>query len=128
MCPECGLGPYKKINGLNLHRALKHGYKSPLKYPHESLKEMKAPNANGKQTTIRATRTEQLEIEHHSNGSETVAHDEIPEATLAVAFGQFRQLCLSLAVEYDLPPRLFTHRLSELIHSSTLRQSSRRPM
>lgn len=119
-CPICATGPYKNAAGLRTHHFKMH--KSP--------EETKAHYANGKpKTTIRATRTDQLEIEHHPNGS-TQAHQsrDIPEATLAVAFGRFTELCITIAVEYDLPPRLFAHRLSELIYAAQVRQPSRRAM
>jgi Zn-finger protein len=45
----------------------------------------------------------------------------IPEATLALALGRFQGLCTAMAVEFDLPPRLFASRLAELVFRSQVR-------
>jgi predicted RNA-binding Zn-ribbon protein involved in translation (DUF1610 family) len=45
----------------------------------------------------------------------------ISDATLALALGRFQGLCQSMAVEFDLPPRLFAARLAELIYHSQVR-------
>ena len=57
----------------------------------------------------------------HSHEEADFVTGGVPEATLAIAFGRFQGLCQSMAFEYDVPPKLFTSRLAELIFRSTLR-------
>lgn len=57
---------------------------------------------------------------------ETNGLREIPEGALAVAFGAFKEFCIRFATEYDLPPQLFTARLSEFAYHASVRQPDRR--
>jgi hypothetical protein len=127
-CDLCGRGPFNSFKGLVFHRRLKHGISTPRQNALATLTPERNDKHGNPQTTNRGTlTTNQPEVEHHLNGSsQHQGQYEIPEATLAVAFGRFTELCRTIAVEYDLPPRLFAHRLSELIHSAQVRQSSRR--
>jgi hypothetical protein len=59
---------------------------------------------------------------NHSNNQEAhVAPDGIAEVTLALALGRFQELCRSMAFEFDIPPKLFTQRLAELIYRAQVR-------
>jgi len=58
---------------------------------------------------------------NHSNQEAHFAPDGIPEVTLAIALGRFQELCRSMAFEFDIPPKLFTQRLAELIYRAQVR-------
>jgi hypothetical protein len=117
-CPDCD-AEYRLPTSLGVHRRFAHGIAgkfttSPInppatrKYTKRSELAIATPSKNG--------------ITH--NGHKDQGHrapDGIPEATLALALGRFQGFCTSMAHEFDIPPRLFTARLSELIYRTTLR-------
>lgn len=103
------------VGGLSLHRGKQHlNAPPPVENPHPKSRGTElartkatrpiAPNGNG----------------HHSEEAHFAANG-IPEATLALALGRFQGLCQGMAVEFDLPPRLFASRLAELIYRSQVR-------
>lgn len=59
---------------------------------------------------------------NHSNSQEVqFAPDSISEFTLAIAYGRFQELCRSVSFEFDVPPKLLTQRLTELIYRAQIR-------
>jgi hypothetical protein len=77
-----------------------------------------------KRSTTLATIPQEVNGNHASNGqvqAQAVSRRFHAEAALAVAFGQFKELCKGIAFEYDLPPRSFTARFVEFLHAETLR-------
>jgi uncharacterized C2H2 Zn-finger protein len=127
-CQICGL-PIRSKSGLSLHINRNHPKPAtPVEIPVEipAAVEVK-PVSNGKRKYIRR------EIEQPAQAHATIIVSEaqeghpatngyaIPDGTLALALGRFQGLCQSMAVEFDLPPRLFAARLAELIYHAQVR-------
>jgi hypothetical protein len=77
-----------------------------------------------KRSTTLATIPQEANGNHTGNGqvqAQTLSRRFHAEAALAVAFGQFKELCKGIAFEYDLPPRSFTARFVEFLHAEALR-------
>jgi hypothetical protein len=104
-CKDCDFRA-KSLNGLSIHRSAAHGHVGKVKRSTLAKLPQAVPVVDG---------------HRHEEEAHPVAA-RIPEVTLAVAFGRFQELSRSMAVEYDLPPRLFAAQLAALIHRSTLRQ------
>jgi len=49
------------------------------------------------------------------------AQDAVTETILAIALGRFQGLCTSMATEFDIPPRMFARRFSELVYRTQVR-------
>jgi hypothetical protein len=102
-CALCNfVGQWK--GGLTLHMSKKH--------PEGSV-------ALERTTKVEVSRTRPTEEEGHFTPNGYAP--SIPEGTLALALGRFQGLCQSMAVEFDLPPRLFAARLAELVYRSQVR-------
>ena len=106
-CPHCDFIA-SWTGGLTLHIAKKH--------------------PEGSVTIERTTKAEVTAITRTSRAAQEESHaapngyaPSIPEGTLALALGRFQGLCQSMAVEFDLPPRLFAARLAELVYRSQIR-------
>lgn len=92
-CDSCDFTA-KSQRGLSLHQTTMHkGRKNAAK--------------NGQGNHHQLARIEAAQTLHRS---------QIPETTLAVAYGRFIELCNSMAYEFDLPPRLFAAELATLIN------------
>ena len=103
------------IGGLSLHRGKQHK---------DALPPVDNPHPKSRGTELARTKTTRPIASngngHHSEEAHFAANG-IPEATLALALGRFQGLCQGMAVEFDLPPRLFASRLAELIYRSQVR-------
>jgi C2H2-type zinc-finger domain/Zinc finger, C2H2 type len=106
-CPHCDFIA-SWTGGLTLHISKKH--------------------PEGSVTIERTTKAEVTAITRTSRAAQEESHaapngyaPSIPEGTLALALGRFQGLCQSMAVEFDLPPRLFAARLAELVYRSQIR-------
>jgi hypothetical protein len=131
-CPECGK-QYNDAAHVGIHRRAAHGVKGKSRNAIKRRNSIGLPPAAPVESTPakrkytkRSTNLETIPQSHiHSlNGNEQPRPQTRPfhaEAALAVAFGRFKELCTSIAVEYDLPPRSFAARLAELIHAEALR-------
>jgi len=141
----CGIdgckAEYKDAAHLGIHRRAKHGIlgRSHTSQKARALKaENEAKLANPEPAAVngsgmrskrkymkRSTALANIDQAHPTNGNEHFSKTSYrpfhAEAALAVAYGRFKELCTSIAVEYDLPPRSFAARLAELIHAETLR-------
>lgn len=137
-CELCNHVPFKAPTALGRHKLSAHNIPGQS-HAAIAYRKAKAKETHGKQqprthrasskahqeATPALTRTKKTAIQkvrqnHHQhrfdNGELT-----IPEGALAVAFGRFQELCRSFAFEYDLPPKLFTSRLTQLISASAVR-------
>ena len=98
-------------------------------YAAADLEKRRLNAGNGKEATATtiATLDKPASEKHHAERKQQSSFDgftpqsDIDPRTLAVAFGRFQELCRTFAVEYDLPPRMFTRRLIELISASQVR-------
>jgi uncharacterized C2H2 Zn-finger protein len=106
-CPQCDFVA-KWTGGLSLH--------------------MRKIHLEGSVAIERTTKAEVTAITRTSRAAQEESHaapngyaPSIPEGTLALALGRFQGLCQSMAVEFDLPPRLFAARLAELVYRSQIR-------
>jgi hypothetical protein len=129
-CDLCTHSPFKAPTALGRHKRAAHGVlgksHSSIAYRNAKAKEV----TNGKQqptpTPEPKKRGRPAKVVLGSKAAiQKVHHNQnafgIPEGALAVAFGRFQELCRSFAFEYDLPPKLFTTRLSQLISASAVR-------
>jgi hypothetical protein len=76
-----------------------------------------------KRSTDLAIRDEKAneQINHSTNGfGQAATRRFAAETAVAVALSRFKDLCTSVAVEYDLPPRSFAARFRELIAAEAL--------
>lgn len=135
-CTEPGCNAEYNDNAhLGIHKRSAHGIvgtSTNSKKSREKRAAAKAAAAAADQTKVKRTYTKRsnalatLETStNHVNG-QGQGQGLTPrrfhaEAALAVAYGRYQELCKSIAFEYDLPPRSFTARFAELIHSETLR-------
>lgn len=137
-CPHEGCDKvYKDAAHLGIHRRAAHGVlgrshkakrmqdvKASLPQPAPITAETRTKRKYNKRSTSLATLPETATFQANGNGHyrpQTATRPFHAEAALAVAFGRFKELCTSVAVEYDLPPRSFAAKLIELIQSETLR-------
>ena len=114
-CPECGKS-YTAPTGLGRHRQAAHGVAGTS---HSIAK---------KNAQLSAPKRSQLAKLPKANGHVNGAHKETHAASsdpfeipVAIAFGRFREILTSMAIEHDLSPRLFASRFAELVYRSTLR-------
>jgi hypothetical protein len=108
-CPHCDFIAAWK-GGLTHHINAKH---KPTAIPAKP-KGTQLVKTNGSTKEGRAT-NHATPIEAHTASSDPF---DIP---VAIAFGRFREICTSMAIEHDLPPRLFAARFAELVYRSTVR-------
>jgi hypothetical protein len=119
---------------LGIHLRAAHGIKGKSKNSIKRRQKLKdaekatATQPNPKRRyTKRSTTLATIPQEVNGNASngqvqaQTVSRRFHAEAALAVAFGQFKELCKGVAFEYDLPPRSFTARFVEFLHAEALR-------
>jgi hypothetical protein len=132
-CPDCPAS-YGDPRGLGNHRSRVHGIPGPTSIYKAQSAARKAAKIAAREglTNQRKHRRELVKIEatpttiaatngHRPQEESHPAPDGIPEATLALALGEFKGLCTRIAFEYDLPPRTFTARLAALIYASQVR-------
>jgi hypothetical protein len=107
-CPECGK-QYSAATGLGRHRQIAHGIE-------------------GTSHSTKSKRSQLAKLPNKANGHVNGAHQETHaapsdpyEIPVAIAFGRFREICTSMAIEHDVSPRLFAARFAELVYRSTLR-------
>lgn len=133
-CTLCDHAPFKAPTALGRHKLSAHGipgqstasvaYRKAKAKAKENLQNgnaqvrhaVKAPKDASKETRSTLTRSQKASLEAFQ-----VHDNQIPDGALAVALGRFQELCRSFAFEYDLPPRLFTSRLTQLISASSVR-------
>lgn len=121
-CPKCEYMAKNKA-GLSIHLSAQHGVVGKYHARHELRKQRKGIKANAPNSTALTT-IQDSEDHRHANAIQQTNGYHIDPATIAVAFGRFQELCRALAVEFDVPPRMFARELSDVIHAATLRQSS----
>jgi uncharacterized C2H2 Zn-finger protein len=117
-CQVCGL-PTKSKSGLSLH--VNRNHSKPVETPVAIQ-----PATNGKRKYTRReieqpAQAHTIVVSQAQEGHPAANGYAIPDGTLALALGRFQGLCQSMAVEFDLPPRLFAARLAELIYHSQIR-------
>jgi uncharacterized C2H2 Zn-finger protein len=115
-CQFCDFKAMMK-SGLSHHMTRIHGAPPSLKSHNRKRREIEPTQA----IEIAPTNGSKNNVLHASEESHVVT-DGIPEATIAVAYGRFRELCRSIAYEHDLPERLFTRRVASLVYAASLRQ------
>lgn len=133
-CTEPGCTKEYNDNAhLGIHRRAAHGiqgksHNAVKKREERAAAKAAATAAQTKRTYKKRSNTLATipEVSPQSNGytngnGQATSRRFHAEAALAVAFGRFKELCASVAFEYDLPPRSFTSKFIELIHSETLR-------
>jgi hypothetical protein len=123
-CDKCDHQPFKAPTALGRHKLSAHGIpgNSSSSIAYRKAKEANALTSKRSLAATKPPQTHQAtnrlpKPESHQAGYQ----NQIPEGALAVAFGRFQELCRSFAFEYDLPPKLFTSRLSQLISASAVR-------
>ena len=62
---------------------------------------------------------------HESNGQSYTDARGISDALVALTTGRVLEILRSAAYEHDLPPKLFTARVSELVYAASLRELPR---
>jgi hypothetical protein len=123
-CTEPGCGAeYDDAAHLGIHRRAKHGIFGK-KHAKKAAEAQPTKRKYTKRSQLATIPNEEANghVNHTGNGqAQTLSRRFHSEAALIVAFSRFKELCAGVAFEYDLPPRSFTARLIELIHSETLR-------
>jgi hypothetical protein len=125
-CPQCP-EVYARRSALGIHMRVKHGIKGRSYYytekrARELVKQGDETNGSSAIEATQRNGSGQTEIEHHSHGAPgTTTTVHISETAIAIGFDRFQELCKAIAIEYDLPPRSYARRLSELIHATSIR-------
>jgi hypothetical protein len=130
VCPECGK-KYNDAAHVGIHRRAAHGImgksanaiksrNSPPPVPAEAATPAKRKYTK-RSTAIDTFQQSKAHLNGNGRRPQIEAHPFHTEAAIAVAFGRYKELCTSVAVEYDLPPRSFAARLAQLIYAETLR-------
>lgn len=128
-CPDC-IFVGKTKNGLQVHRSIRHGSVSNQKDA-VRLREIRTEKRRLKieQPTqalaIAETNGNLGKVEHVEEAHPAPSSYAIPDATLALALGRFQGFCQAFSAEFDLPPRHFASRLTELIYHSQVREIPR---